>query len=79
MGCFMHFACHTCGTVIDLGEGSYSTWLTTARSLEALARMPLALQTLPKNQRYRQCVRAHAGHDWTVYDPDNAEGGPERV
>ena len=73
MGCFMYFACQTCDTVIDLGEGSYSTWLTTARSVEEFDRMPLDLQALPKNQRYRQCLLAHAGHAWTVYDSDNAE------
>jgi hypothetical protein len=73
MGCVMIFACQTCQTVTCLGEGSYSTWLTTARSVEAFDRQPLVLQALPKNQRYRACLVAHATHTWRVYDPDNEE------
>lgn len=60
-----NFICQTCKTIEWLGVGSFTNWMVHCYTVEEFDASPESEQvrSMAKNQRLRDCLSRHAGHD----------------
>jgi hypothetical protein len=67
------FYCKTCKVEVYLGYGGYGSWMDQHRSVkdwDAHAKSVPKDADLRKNQRMRQCLELHEGHDVETHSGD---------